>query len=88
MEGGARSERNGEAEEERTVRPPRLRRCRRQVGRSTPVEAAPCQDSNLEVDTVGDGEPVEIFQMTRRWIAATSTSDDTGTGTTQSNPVQ
>ena len=42
---------------------------RGQVGRSTPVEAAPRQDRNLGVDSVGNGESVEIFQMTRRWIA-------------------
>ena len=42
---------------------------RGQVARNTPVETAPRQDGDLEVDSVANGEPVEIFQMTRRWIA-------------------
>ena len=42
---------------------------RGQVAWITPVETAPRQDSDLDVDSVANGEPVEIFQMTRRWMA-------------------
>ena len=36
---------------------------RGQVGRNTPVEAAPRQDRNLEVDTVGNGETADSMSM-------------------------
>ena len=47
---------------------------RRQVGRSTAVDAAPRQYSDLEVDVVRSGKLVEIFQVTCHWVAATGTS--------------
>ena len=49
---------------------------RRQVGRSTAVYAAPCQYCDLEIDAVRNGKPVEIFQVTCHWVAATGTGDD------------
>jgi hypothetical protein len=35
-------------------------------------------DSNLEVDAIADGKPMEIFQVTRHWIVTMIPSDNTG----------